>query len=58
MTTQTTTNATSSLTSAGASTIAALILGIGLLFVSGFAQADALHKPTHDTRHATGFPCH
>lgn len=58
MTTQTTTNSSGTLTSAGTSTIAAAILGIALLFVSGFAQADALHKSTHDTRHATGFPCH
>jgi cobalt transporter subunit CbtB len=34
------------------------LLGAFLLFVAGFSQPDALHAATHDTRHATGFPCH
>jgi cobalt transporter subunit CbtB len=34
------------------------VLGAALLFVAGFSQPDALHAATHDTRHATGFPCH
>ncbi len=38
--------------------ITALVLGALLLFVSGFAGAEALHASTHDSRHATGFPCH
>jgi len=29
-----------------------------LIFAAGFASSDALHAATHDTRHATGFPCH
>lgn len=33
-------------------------LGVVILFVAGFAQADTLHGSTHDTRHAAGFPCH
>jgi cobalt transporter subunit CbtB len=33
-------------------------LGIVLLFVAGFAQSEALHNSTHDTRHAAGFACH
>jgi cobalt transporter subunit CbtB len=33
-------------------------MGIAILFVAGFAGADTLHGATHDTRHATGFPCH
>lgn len=38
--------------------LAALILGIGLLFAAGFAWPSALHNATHDTRHALGLPCH
>jgi cobalt transporter subunit CbtB len=34
------------------------VLGVVLLFVAGFSQPDSLHAATHDTRHATGFPCH
>jgi cobalt transporter subunit CbtB len=34
------------------------LFGALLLFVAGFSQPDALHAATHDTRHATGFPCH
>ncbi|MBT9247888.1 CbtB-domain containing protein (plasmid) [Gemmobacter fulvus] len=33
-------------------------LGTFLLFVAGFSSPDTLHASTHDTRHATGFPCH
>lgn len=37
---------------------AAALLGLGLVGLAGFAGADALHAAAHDTRHATGFPCH
>lgn len=40
------------------SAVAALFLGLGLLFVAGFAWPSYLHNATHDTRHALGFPCH
>lgn len=33
-------------------------LGIGVLFMAGFANSVALHDATHDLRHAAGFPCH
>ncbi len=36
----------------------ALILGLGIMTVSGHVQAAALHDAAHDVRHATGFPCH
>lgn len=36
----------------------AATLGLGLVWLAGFANANALHGATHDTRHATGFPCH
>ena len=41
-----------------ASAVAALFLGLGLLFVAGFAWPSYLHNATHDSRHALGFPCH
>ncbi len=36
----------------------AAVLGLALLFAAGFAETKTLHSTTHDTRHATGFPCH
>jgi cobalt transporter subunit CbtB len=36
----------------------ALVLGLGLISVSGILQASTLHDAAHDVRHATGFPCH
>ncbi len=40
------------------SILGSALFGALLLFVAGFSQPDALHAATHDTRHATGFPCH
>jgi cobalt transporter subunit CbtB len=40
---------------ASAAVVAAL-LGIFILYGVGFAQIS--HETAHDTRHATGFPCH
>lgn len=34
------------------------LFGAGLLFGIGFAGSDVLHNAAHDTRHASGFPCH
>ena len=36
----------------------AALLGLGIVVLSGHVQASALHDAAHDTRHATGFPCH
>lgn len=36
----------------------ALFAGIGLLVLSGMAQASVLHDAAHDQRHAMAFPCH
>lgn len=36
----------------------AVVLGVTLIFAAGFAETKTLHSTTHDTRHATGFPCH
>lgn len=38
--------------------VIAAFIGMAILFVTGLASADTLHGATHDTRHATGFPCH
>ncbi len=36
----------------------AALLGIGLLYVTGFAESAQLHNAAHDGRHAFAFPCH
>ena len=36
----------------------AALLGLGLVFVAGFANATAVHNAAHDQRHAIAFPCH
>ena len=36
----------------------AALLGLGLVFAAGFANATALHDAAHDQRHAIAFPCH
>ena len=33
-------------------------LGLGILFVVGFADAGMLHAAAHDGRHGVSFPCH
>ena len=38
--------------------IMAIMLGVSVLAVAGHAQSPTLHGAAHDTRHATGFPCH
>ena len=37
---------------------AALVLGLGLVFVVGFAPLSAIHNAAHDARHSAAFPCH
>lgn len=37
---------------------ALLLFGAVMLYGVGFASTDAVHNAAHDTRHATGFPCH
>lgn len=41
-----------------AAAFAAFTLGALIVFTVGFAGAEVLHNAAHDTRHATGFPCH
>jgi len=38
--------------------MAMLLLGATLVLAVGFAPLTEVHNATHDTRHATGFPCH
>ena len=38
--------------------IALLMLGLMTLYGVGFSTASVAHNATHDTRHASGFPCH
>ncbi len=38
--------------------VLAALFGLGLVFVAGFAKNQVVHSAAHDTRHATGFPCH
>ena len=40
------------------SALAALLLGLAVFAVAGFAGPAALHSATHDTRHSLGLPCH
>jgi cobalt transporter subunit CbtB len=36
----------------------ALLLGLGFIFLVGFAPVGAVHNAAHDTRHSAAFPCH
>jgi cobalt transporter subunit CbtB len=36
----------------------ALLLGLGFIFLVGFAPVSAVHNAAHDTRHSAAFPCH
>ena len=56
-----TTSATLSTQSAAARrwpAFAALLLGLAVFAVAGFAGPAAVHSATHDTRHSLGLPCH
>ncbi len=36
----------------------ALFLGVGFVWLAGFAYPENVHDAAHDTRHALSFPCH
>lgn len=36
----------------------ALLLGMIILYGTGFVNIAAVHNTTHDARHSQGFPCH
>ena len=38
--------------------MATLLVGLGLVFVTGFSYSATVHNAAHDTRHALAFPCH
>jgi cobalt transporter subunit CbtB len=38
--------------------LGAILLGLAILYIAGFAAADVLHNAAHDGRHAFAFPCH
>ena len=37
---------------------AVLLLGLVVLYAVGFSTVPQAHNAAHDTRHASGFPCH
>jgi cobalt transporter subunit CbtB len=38
--------------------LVAALLGVALVFLTGFAHPQLLHNAAHDTRHSLSFPCH
>ena len=38
--------------------VVALLVGLGLIFLTGFAYPEVIHNAAHDTRHGLSFPCH
>lgn len=38
--------------------VSMMVLGAILVLAIGFSPIAEVHNATHDTRHATGFPCH
>ena len=38
--------------------LAAALLGLIIVFGTGFASSDIIHSTTHDVRHSAAFPCH
>ena len=37
---------------------AALVIGVALIYTTGFAASSNVHNAAHDTRHGLAFPCH
>lgn len=59
--TSTTPLATTPMTISGsmlAQLAAAFVLGLVMLYATGFSEASVAHNAAHDTRHANGRPCH
>lgn len=38
--------------------LGAMVLGLFVVFMVGFAGSSVLHAAAHDTRHSVAFPCH
>ena len=41
-----------------AQTLAALVFGMLIILVVGFAPMSVAHNAAHDVRHSAAFPCH
>ena len=37
---------------------AALVIGVALIYTTGFAASTNVHNAAHDYRHSMAFPCH
>ncbi len=42
----------------GIAALSMMLLGAVPVLAVGFTPLTEVHNATHDTRHATGFPCH
>ncbi len=58
MTTQTLGNTRATVDTGFLPIVAAVLLGVGILYFTGFAEAAQFHDSAHDTRHTLAFPCH
>ena len=38
--------------------VGTLVFGMTILYLVGFSNFRKAHSAAHDTRHASGFPCH
>ncbi len=38
--------------------LSAMLAGLALVLLVGFAPSPAVHNAAHDTRHTAAFPCH
>ena len=38
--------------------LAVLFIGLVVVYTVGFSSVPRAHNAAHDTRHASGFPCH
>lgn len=38
--------------------LVALVLGLGLIYLTGFSHPEVIHNAAHDVRHGLSFPCH
>ena len=38
--------------------VLAMMLGAITMTIAGFSHLEVIHNAAHDTRHASGFPCH
>ena len=38
--------------------LGAFLLGVVMVFATGFSSTSAVHNAAHDMRHTNAFPCH